>query len=140
MAGAYGLSKSRNFTQNKEKTMARKKRSSLTLQTARHRLAGLNSITPPPDFGDSLTLTAYNTQITSFASKLDNYNKMVSVLDDLQNEIDGLEETLGETNQRMLAATAAHFGTDSSQYEQAGGKRMSERKRPARKASTQPEP
>jgi hypothetical protein len=118
---------------NKEKNMARRKRTSIVLQTARQRLAGLNSITPQPDFGTVLTLTTFNTQINNFTGKLDNYNKMVATLDDLQNEIDTLESALNDTSTRMLAAAQAHYGPDSSQYEQAGGKRMSERKRKPRR-------
>jgi hypothetical protein len=116
----------------------RKKRTSRALQIAHHRLAGLSSINPPPDFGAGLTLVAYNTHINNFTPKLDNYNKMVATLDDLQNEVDALEDALSEFNRRMLAAAEAHYGPDSSQYEQAGGKRVSERKRRTRKAPDNP--
>src|SRR5258706_3643695 len=118
--------------------MARQKRSSLVLETARHRLAGLNSITPTPDFGPILTIPAYTTQINDFTAKLDHYNQMVSTLDDLQNQLEAAEASLRETNVRMLTAAEAHYGTDSSQYEQTGGKRMSERKRAARKTDPKP--
>jgi hypothetical protein len=37
---------------------------------------------------------------------------------------------LRTTNARMLSASEAHYGPDSSQYELAGGTRQSERKRP----------
>jgi len=40
---------------------------------------------------------------------------------------------LRETNKRMLAAAEAHYGPDSNQYEQAGGTRLRDRKRPTRK-------
>jgi hypothetical protein len=119
--------------------MSRLKRTSPSvLQTARKRLAGLSSITPLPDFGASLTLTEYGAKIDTFTAKLDNYNKMVATLDDLQNEIDALEDALNDINRRMLAAAQAHYGPDSSQYEQAGGKRMSERKRPSKKIPVNP--
>lgn len=39
-------------------------------------------------------------------------------------------------SERMLAGVAARYGKDSSQYEQAGGVRKSERKRPTRKTKT----
>jgi hypothetical protein len=123
----------------KEKNMARPKRTSPVLQTAHKRLSGLNSIVPPPDFGTNLTLAAYNTQINNFTSKLDNYNQMVATLDMLQNEMDALESALNETNKRMLAATQAHYGPDSNEYEQAGGKRLSERKRSSKKAPDNPQ-
>lgn len=120
--------------------MARQKRTSSVLEIARQRLAGLNSITPPPDFGSSLTLAAYTTQIDAFSAKLDTYNQMLAALDDMQNQVMAAESSLRDTNKRMLAAAEAHYGADSSQYEQAGGTRESERKRPVRKAPAKPTP
>lgn len=114
--------------------MARRKRTSSVLEAAHQRLAGLNSITPPPDFGSNLTLAAYTTQISDFSKTLNDYNQMVAALDDLQNQVDAAETRLRETNKRMLAAAEAHYGPDSSQYEQAGGTRQSDRKRPTRRA------
>jgi hypothetical protein len=113
--------------------MARQKRTSQVLETAHQRLAGLNSITPSPDFGSNLTLAAYSTQINNFSVKLDNYNQMIAALDELQNQVDADEASLRDANKRLLAAAEAHYGPDSSQYEQAGGTRQRDRKRPVRK-------
>ena len=109
--------------------MARTKRTSSILETARQRLAGLKSITRPPEFGPTLTLDGYEADITSFSDKLDSYNGMLSALDSLQNEIDTVELALREKNTRLLSAAEAFYGADSSEYEQAGGTRRSERKR-----------
>jgi hypothetical protein len=109
--------------------MARTKRTSSILETARQRLAGLKSITPAPDFGAALTLVGYEADITSFSDKLDSYNEKLSALDSLQNEIDTSEMALREKNTRLLSAAEAHYGPDSNEYEQAGGTRRSERKR-----------
>ena len=108
--------------------MARRKRTSAVLETARQRLAGLKSITPAPDFGPNLKLDDYEQEINDLSAKLDLYNEKLSGLDQLQNEIDGDEKNLRVKNGRMLSATEAHYGPDSSQYEQAGGIRTSERK------------
>jgi hypothetical protein len=118
--------------------MARRKRTSTVLEAAHQRLAGLNSITPSPDFGSSLSLAVYTTQINELSTKLDHYNQMVATLDDLQNQLTAAELGLRETSKRMLAAVEAHYGPDSSQYEQAGGTRQSERKRPVRKSPPNP--
>ena len=118
--------------------MARKKRTSQVLEAAHQRMAGLNSITPPPDFGSNLTLASYTAQINAFSTRLDNYNQMLASLDDLQNQVDAEEASLRETNKRMLSAAEAHYGPDSSQYEQAGGTRLSDRKRPTRKTPANP--
>jgi hypothetical protein len=114
--------------------MARAKRKSTALETARLRLAGLKAITPAPDFGTGLQLDDYEQEIDALGAKLDNYNQMLSTLDDLQNELDAAEAQLRGKNARMLSAAEAQFGPDSSKYEQAGGTRTSERKRTTKKA------
>jgi hypothetical protein len=115
--------------------MARQKRGSVVLETARHRLTGIKSITPTPDFGPALTILYYTTQINGFEALLEHYNEVISVLDDLQIQLEAAEAELRKTNARILKAAEAHYGTDSSVYEQAGGKRLSERKRSGKKAT-----
>jgi hypothetical protein len=114
--------------------MARLRRTSAVLETAHHRLAGLRSITPTPDFGTSLSPAAYETLITGVSNNLDTYYQYVAALDDEQNNFEERERMLHDWNKRILAATGATYGPDSSEYEQVGGTRLSERKRPARKA------
>ena len=113
--------------------MARTKRTSSVLETARQRLAGLKAINPPPDFGPALTLVGYEADIDGLIEKLDNYNEKLSTIDELQNDLEAAEVDLREKNVRILSAAEAHYGPDSTQYEQAGGTRRSERKRPGPK-------
>lgn len=113
--------------------MARSKKTSLVLETARQRLAGLKSITPVPDYGPTLAMAEYEREIDSLTAKLDSYNERLSSLDQSLNEFESDESALREKNRRMLAATEAHYGPDSSEYEQAGGTRTSDRKSPKRK-------
>jgi hypothetical protein len=113
--------------------MARIKRNSAVLETARERLAGLKSINPKPNFGPSLDIDQYEREIEAFSASLDKYNETLSLLDRLQNELEGPEAALNDKNKRMLAATGATYGSNSSEYETAGGTRASERKRPVRK-------
>lgn len=108
--------------------MARAKRSSTTLETARRRLAGLKSITPAPDFGPNLKLSDYELEINAFSDDLDHYNGVLSSLDELLNNLEAKEAKLRDKNKIMLMATGAQFGTNSSAYEQAGGTRDDERK------------
>lgn len=118
--------------------MARRRRTSEILETARQRLAGLKSITPPPTFGPIVTLNSYEASTLSFAQKLDSYNQAVASLDDLQNGLEADENNLRELNKRILSAVEAQYGPDSSEYELAGGTRASERKKPAAKAAGGP--
>lgn len=55
--------------------MARLKKSSAVLETARKRLAGLKSFKNPPDFGPNLTIPGYEAKATSVSAKLDAYNQ-----------------------------------------------------------------
>ena len=108
--------------------MARLKRNSATLETARERLSGLKTITPEPNFGPALDLDQYEQEIESFSTKLDRYNDTLTLLDRLANEIDADEVKLRDKNRRMLAATEATYGGDSDEYESAGGTRTSDYK------------
>lgn len=115
--------------------MARQKRKSIVLEAAQQRLAGIKSITPPPNFGPTLLVTDYEQEINNLSAKIDAYNGLLASIDNLQNEIEADEKHLRTTSMRMLAATEAHYGPDSSEYEQAGGTRQSERKRSTKKAT-----
>lgn len=114
--------------------MARRKRSSPTLDNARKRLAGLKSIKDKEQLGPRMSVAAYEQRVIAFAVKLAEYNQMLSVLDQMLNDLQREERELQTETARMLAGVGAHFGPDSSEYEQAGGTRKSERKRPVRKA------
>ncbi len=120
--------------------MARLRRSSSVLETARQRLAGLKSIQPAPNFGPNLSLADYEQKIKDLGDELDGYNAQLAALDERQNTIDTKEGTLNDWNKRMLSATGAQYGSDSSEYEMAGGTRSSERTRTPRKATDKPGP
>lgn len=116
--------------------MARLKRGSTVLETARQRLAGLKSITPRPNFGPALDLEQYEQEVNAYGTNLDKYNETLNVLDRLQNDLSAAETQLREKNRRMLAAAQAHYGPDSNEYEMLGGTRVSERKRATTKKTT----
>jgi len=113
--------------------MARLKRSSTVLETARQRLSGLKTITPKPNFGPALDLDQYEEEINFYGANLDKYNDTLTLLDRLANDLEAGEAQLRDKNKRMLAATGALYGPDSNEYEAAGGTRASERKPNTRK-------
>ena len=113
--------------------MARLKRSSPTLETARQRLSGLKTITPAPNFGPALALDRFEQEVEALGTKLEEYNDTLTRLDGLSNEIEADELKLRDKTRRMLAATGATYGPDSSEYEAVGGTRLSDRKPAARK-------
>lgn len=116
--------------------MARLRRGSTVLETARQRLAGLKAITPAPNFGTNLKVEDYETDINDFSRELDNYNQQIAALDELNNSLEAREDSLRDKNKRFLSATEAQYGGNSSEYEQVGGTRSSDRKRTPRKPSS----
>jgi hypothetical protein len=113
-----------------------RKGSTLTLDTAMKRLAGLESITPQPDFGGGLTLAAYRAALTDAQAKLESYNTSLANSDQAANWFAAAEGALRDLNDRILAGVAARWGRNSDQYEKAGGTRKSERKRAVRQPVT----
>ena len=114
--------------------MPRQKRTSDVLEIARQRLAGLKRITPKPDFGPVLTEAAYEAEVEGFINEQDKYNGDIAELDDASNRLNEREQRLADFNQRILAAVKAIYGPDSSEFEEVGGIRRSDRKRPTRKS------
>jgi hypothetical protein len=124
-----------NFTKRRN-NMSRMKRSSLVLETARRRLAGLKSINPAPDFGEGMNVANYEAEINAFAVSLNDYNQELAALDEKKIGINTAEENLRIRNRRILRATEARYGPDSSEFAQAGGKRVSEHKSRKRRPLT----
>lgn len=113
--------------------MARQKRRSPVLQTARERLAGLKKFRTKPDFGPALSVEAFEAEVNGYATDEDSYNQDLAAIDDKQNRLDAREDGLNDLNGRILAAVKAQFGSDSSEFELVGGTRRSDRKKPSRK-------
>lgn len=116
--------------------MARRKKNSLVIAAAQKRAAALQSIDPALDLGGGLTLAAYQQAIQTAQQTLDNYNALLSQVDEALNTFQRVERELANWSERMLAGVAARFGRDSSEYEKAGGKRKSEIKRRPRTKKT----
>lgn len=120
--------------------MGRLRKTSKILEKAQVRIAGLKAIDPALDLGNGLTVAAFEAKIVSTAKKLADYNQELAVVDEMQNSFVTEEDSLKDISERMLAGVGARFGKDSSQYEQAGGTRKSERKPRARKLIATPAP
>jgi hypothetical protein len=114
--------------------MARAKRKSTVLETARQRLAGLKKITDS-DFGAGMNPKDYGGDVDALTLKLDDYNGLLAAIDEAQNELGAMERALRDKNARILSAVEARFGADSNEYEMVGGTRRSERKKPSKKKS-----
>ncbi len=107
----------------------RKKQRSLTIDKAQARQAALLSISDKLDFGNGLTIKAYEQLLDQTRTSLRVYNTLLSQLDQSQNDFRALEKALADMSDRMLTGVATHYGKNSSEYEQAGGTRKSERRK-----------
>lgn len=117
--------------------MARPKRSSVILQKAEKREAGLQSISLTLDLGNRLTLESYSTLIQTLRSQLTLYNSALSELDAQSRQIKETELQLRNLSEQMLLGVAARYGKDSGEYGKAGGVPKSERRRPTKKKATE---
>ena len=115
--------------------MARLKRSSLTLENALRRIAGMRSISPTLEFGNGLNLTDYDSRIQNLQTQLSTYNTFLSSIDEMAGRLSLIEEELRGYSEKMLMSVATHYGKDSLQYIQAGGK--SRKKLSRRSSNTQ---
>ena len=109
--------------------MARLKTSSTTYEKAFRRQAAVKSIDPNYDLGNGLTAANYEQAINNVKSAMDDYNTTLSTVDDKLNSLKDYEKELRDWNERILTGVAAKYGKDTTQYEQAGGKKKSERKK-----------
>ncbi|MEA5448013.1 hypothetical protein VB780_05490 [Leptolyngbya sp. CCNP1308] len=117
--------------------MARAKRTSIGLQKAERRAAAMGAIKPNLDMGNGMTLNEFWAAIDDMRDRQNKYNELLSTVDQLYNEMIAAEKALAEKSERMLNAVAVVYGRNSSEYEMAGGKRRSERRRSNRSASDQ---
>jgi len=113
----------------------RRKRLSVKLEKAEVRAASMDSIDQKLDLGNGQTLEMYWEAINALRVKQQEYNTLLSKVDNLYNELLAEERALGEMSEHMLSGVKVKFGRDSYEYEMAGGVRRSDRKRPQRKAA-----
>jgi hypothetical protein len=84
---------------------------------------------PTFSFGE-LTQVKFQTMVDDLRNKRNQTEMLRTQLTALVNETNELGVGLSDAVTRALSGVRAVFGPDSSQYEQAGGTRRSERKRP----------
>lgn len=75
----------------------------------------------------------FGAKIAEVSAVPEDYNSTLASADEKLNIFNAREKELKDMHERMLIAVAAKYGKDSDEYEKAGGKRKSERKRPTRK-------
>ena len=80
-----------------------------------------------------VTLQSLQTKIASVRQKRDQLEALRMQVTALTNELNEAINDLASINTRAKSGVRAVYGPNSTQYEQVGGVRQSERKRPTRK-------
>lgn len=112
--------------------MARIKKSSKILEESNARLAGIKSINPQLDLGNGMTTQIFGEKIIDVATTLNEYNTMLSTIDEKLSIFEQKELELKDFHERILLAVAVKYGKDSVEYEMAGGTKKSDRKKPTK--------
>ena len=117
--------------------MGRRRRTSPQLEKADLRLQSIKSIEATLDLENGISVAVFETAIDTAQSRLDDYNQLLSSLDEKSVLLREAEKQITDLCVRVLAGIGAKYGKDSAQYAQAGGTRTSDVKRPVRKTTTE---
>ena len=118
--------------------MARRKRTSPSIERAQQRADGLASIGSGLDLGKNHSLEAFQAEIDAVTKKLSDYNTKLAEVDGLLNDLEKAEVALDDLTSTMLAAVGVVYTKNSTEYEKAGGTRTDERRSPSKKAKAAP--
>jgi hypothetical protein len=102
------------------------------------KIAGMTAIDSSFDAGNGVTLAAAKAMKADADAALADYNSMLATVDEKYNAFTAKDKLVRGFNKKVLPAAGLKYGTDSSEYEQLGGKRDSERKKPVRKPKPTP--
>jgi hypothetical protein len=80
-----------------------------------------------------LTVAQLQERLNTAETTRSEYNKILKTADELSNAYEALEAEINDMSRKILAGALAKFGADSDEYEQVGGIRTSDRKKPVRK-------
>ncbi|MFZ4414162.1 MAG: hypothetical protein ACOYOV_13855 [Bacteroidales bacterium] len=109
--------------------MSYKKKNSPVLEKAKKRTLSIKSISPTFEVGKGVNIENYDLCIKDTEIAQNEYNEQLRLADEKANILEALEAELKKWNKRMLDGVASLYGDDSNEYEKAGGKRFSDRKR-----------
>jgi hypothetical protein len=107
----------------------RRSRNSVALEISKRRLEKLRSIDPLLDFGGGMSIENFAKSINELDDLQASYNQNLSGLDGQLSIIKDKENALLEMRDRFLKLVGGKYGTDSTEYLNAGGVKKSDRKR-----------
>lgn len=97
------------------------------------RIAGLKTINPTLDLGNGVSIAAFEAVLNEGREAIEDYNSSLAVSDAKLNVVKATDKLIRAANKKILPAVGLKYGTDSDEYEKAGGVRESERKKPKSK-------
>jgi len=115
----------------------RRKQETEEMRELRQKIAGMRSVDANFDAGNGVTLVEAERVLEEAESALGGYNQVIATCDEKDNVFKDKNKSVRAFNKKVLPATGLKYGTDSSQYEQMGGTRESERKKPVRKPKSE---
>jgi hypothetical protein len=109
----------------------------INVDKAEARMSGMRAIDPNLDLGDDFTVAVFESKLKKFHILQDDHNTTLSKVDELYNAIHEMEKEVNDFSSRMLAGVLRKYGSDSPEYEQAGGtmKRKIKRKASIKKTA-----
>ena len=116
--------------------MVRPPGTAVVLETSRKRVAGLRACKTKPTLGTELSPESVEADMAAIAAKIAARDELKATLEQASNEIERMVAALNDKNTRILAGVGAQLGKDSDEYEQVGGTRTSERKKPGPRKPT----
>jgi hypothetical protein len=109
--------------------MSRRKKTSAMLVKGEQRLAGLKSSGVSIELGNDITSDSLENDVANLRLALENYNTLLSKVDEASNAIEQAEKQVAIATENILLGVKIKFGKDSSEYEMAGGTRSSDYRR-----------
>lgn len=103
--------------------MARATRRSKALEKAESRIKGMKNSGALIDCGNGVSTEAYIAKTEALRQMLDQYNDILTTLDESLRNIVLAEQDLNDFSEHMLLAIAAIYGKQSNQYARSGGSR-----------------
>ncbi len=90
----------------------------------------------PSTWETALTWSTTYKRLQVYRDALNDYNTLLSAMDEKRLIAKALEKEMKDLSTRMLAYVAARYGKDSIEYAKAGGTKTSERKKPKRSSGS----
>ncbi|MCD9189403.1 MAG: hypothetical protein LUM44_23530 [Pyrinomonadaceae bacterium] len=117
----------------------RKKNIPADVSKVQQRISGLKSIEERLDLGNGVSVVALEAAVARVIDFINLNNTKLSEIDQISNQTDEAIKEMNDLSTRALKGVEFKYGSDSNEYEMAGGTKRSEHKRAAKKPETPPE-